>query len=256
MNKKGFTLIELLATLIILAIISTITIPIVTSIINDSKESSGRKSLELYGRSIENSVKSYMASNNGKIPVGNYYSKGKFLYLKSDDSKTDIGIEYKGTDLYCDTVIIYQNGNVYIEGCKIDNKYIYQKDSEKDYYIYGNKVEQILVNNIAITYDESCETNETCRPAIVVSPETANIKQLSFALSESYGLYGSYTNSTVGALSINKTTGKITKLDSFIDNSCYFVDVIVKTIDGSNITKTLTIQITSSDLSNSECDKW
>jgi len=40
LNKKGFTLVELLAVIIILAIVVTISIPAITNVINDSKNSS------------------------------------------------------------------------------------------------------------------------------------------------------------------------------------------------------------------------
>ncbi len=38
MNKKGFTLMELLAVIVVLAIVSMITIPIITDTVNDSKK--------------------------------------------------------------------------------------------------------------------------------------------------------------------------------------------------------------------------
>lgn len=40
LNKKGFTLVELLAVIIILAIVVTVSIPAITNVINDSKNSS------------------------------------------------------------------------------------------------------------------------------------------------------------------------------------------------------------------------
>ena len=54
--KKGFTLIELLAVIVILAIIALIATPIVLNIINDSKENSNKRSIELYGKAVEQAV--------------------------------------------------------------------------------------------------------------------------------------------------------------------------------------------------------
>ena len=51
--KKGFTLIELLAVIVILAIISSIAIPIVINIIEDTKVSSLKRSSELYIDAVE-----------------------------------------------------------------------------------------------------------------------------------------------------------------------------------------------------------
>lgn len=146
MNMKknsGFTLIELLAVIVILAIIALIATPIVINIINSSKENANRNSVTFYGKAIDNAVKTYMASNNGKVPSGSYYSKGKMLYLKSDNISKDIGIDYKGNDISCDTVIISEAGEIYITGCKIGNseEYIYKEGSKTEYFAYGNKRE-------------------------------------------------------------------------------------------------------------------
>ena len=56
MNKKGFTLIELLAVIVILAIIALIAVPIVIHIINDSKKSSEKESLNLYIDMVEKAI--------------------------------------------------------------------------------------------------------------------------------------------------------------------------------------------------------
>ena len=59
MNKKGFTLIELLAVIVILAIIALIATPIILGIIQDAKEESQKRSVELYANSIKNAVVKY-----------------------------------------------------------------------------------------------------------------------------------------------------------------------------------------------------
>ena len=138
-SKKGFTLMELLAVIVILGIIATIATPVVLNIINSSKSNANRNSVTFYGKAIDNAVKTYMASNNGKVPSGSYYSKGKMLYLKSDNTSKDIGIDYKGNDISCDTVIITKDGDIYITGCKIENSedYIYNEGSKTEYFVYS-----------------------------------------------------------------------------------------------------------------------
>ena len=54
--KKGFTLIELLAVIVILAIIALIAVPIVINIINDAKEESGIRSIDLYMDAVEKAI--------------------------------------------------------------------------------------------------------------------------------------------------------------------------------------------------------
>ena len=70
--KKGFTLIELLAVIVILAIIALIATPIVLDIIEDSKNSSIKRSVELYLDGVEQAIaKSEL--NDIKIDDGVYY---------------------------------------------------------------------------------------------------------------------------------------------------------------------------------------
>ena len=57
--KKGFTLIELLAVIVILAIIALIATPIILGIINDAREESNERSVELYASAVRNAVASY-----------------------------------------------------------------------------------------------------------------------------------------------------------------------------------------------------
>ena len=55
MNNKGFTLVELIATIAILALIVTISVPIVTSVINNSKE----KNYTILVSNIKTAAKTY-----------------------------------------------------------------------------------------------------------------------------------------------------------------------------------------------------
>lgn len=59
MKNKGFTLIELLAVIVILAIIALIATPIILNIIDDTKQSSKERSLELYLDAVEQSLTRY-----------------------------------------------------------------------------------------------------------------------------------------------------------------------------------------------------
>ena len=59
--KYGFTLIELLAVITILSIIMLIAIPVVSSVIKNSRENANNKSIELYGRAVDNAISAYYA---------------------------------------------------------------------------------------------------------------------------------------------------------------------------------------------------
>ena len=87
--KKGFTLIELLAVIVILAIIALIATPIVLDIIEDSKNSSIRESVNMYKSAAENAI-AVSAMNDG-LEDGTYIidSKGNLKY-KNKEIKVDI----------------------------------------------------------------------------------------------------------------------------------------------------------------------
>ena len=106
MKKKGFTLIELLAVIVILAIIALIATPIILNIINDSREESNKRSVELYGKAVEQAIaKSQL--NGTEIPAGD---------LSSSLLST---VEYSGNAVTCKTNKQYEDGGIYLEGCTV-----------------------------------------------------------------------------------------------------------------------------------------
>ena len=118
MRKNGFTLIELLAVIVILAIIALIATPIILNIINDAKRESQERSVELYASAVRNGLIAYQL-NEGK----------KYITGRHTSADLDF-IEYKG-NVECDVVEYYDDGSIYIEGCKVN-------DVEVD-YTYGKK---------------------------------------------------------------------------------------------------------------------
>ncbi len=144
MKRKGFTLIELLAVIVILAIIALIATPIVLDIIDDSKTSSVKRSIELYGKAVENSVAKEQL-NGSIVPSGKYTTAdGKTL----TNGNTTIKVDYDGAKTVCD-VYISSEGTVSLKKCNVSDK-----DVE---YTYGNKIYE---NGAVVYFDVT--TGKTC----------------------------------------------------------------------------------------------
>ena len=115
MRSNGFTLIELLAVIVILAIIALIAVPIVLSIINDSKKSSEKESLNLYTDTVEKTItKKQMNDPNFNPDKCEIKDKGNLECFKGTTSLGIVEIEMKGTKP--------NKGKVKIEGNKISLK--------------------------------------------------------------------------------------------------------------------------------------
>ena len=111
--KKGFTLIELLAVIIILAIIAIIATPIITDVIESSKESANLRSIEGYAKAVKQEY--YNESLGGAKPT--------------IDSTFLSNIDTGGGEVKCDSVL-YNNGTILYK-CSVQN-------SEKK-YCYANE---------------------------------------------------------------------------------------------------------------------
>ena len=129
--KRGFTLIELLAVIVILAIIATIATPIVLSIIEDTKKSSGLRSAEYYLSALETSVAT-ATLNNQDIKEGTYKLKEGDICLDSDCTKK-LEVEIKG-ETPGEGVITIKKGQISYIFLNLGGKEIIQ--NEKDELIY------------------------------------------------------------------------------------------------------------------------
>ena len=118
MRKNGFTLIELLAVIVILAIISLIAIPIVLNIINDSKSSSQKESIKMYGKAVEDAVANYLLIN----------PNDKEITL----AKIEKYINYSGEKVECTDTKIYANGKIYLGKCSVGGTEITYTYGEKE----------------------------------------------------------------------------------------------------------------------------
>ena len=122
--KKGFTLIELLAVIVILAIIALIATPIILGIINDAREESNERSVELYASAVRNGIAAYQLRTGNEVLPGTYNETNKLPFEVEYDGKVD-----------CASVIISEDGKVSLEGCTVNG-------GTKE-YSYGLQQEEI-----------------------------------------------------------------------------------------------------------------
>ena len=137
MRKNGFTLIELLAVIVILAIIALIATPIILGIINNAREESNERSVELYASAVRNGMAANQLRTGKEVTPGTYNS-----------SELDF-VEYDG-NVVCTNVEIYEDGSFYLEGCTVNGG--------KKTYSYGTKQEKIMY------------INDVCNPLSVATP--------------------------------------------------------------------------------------
>ena len=121
MNKKGFTLIELLAVIVILAIIALIATPIVLSIINQSKESAGLRSAEMYLDAVEQSIalekmnNTTFNPNSCTITNGNLNCDGTDVDVKVNGEVPETGkITFENSKIK-DVTLNYSNGKTIVK---------------------------------------------------------------------------------------------------------------------------------------------
>ena len=96
MRKNGFTLIELLAVIVILAIIALIATPIILGIINDAREESNERSVELYASAVRNGIAAHQLRGTS-----------------APKSFSDLTIQYDG-DVKCSVQELYEDGSFYL----------------------------------------------------------------------------------------------------------------------------------------------
>ncbi len=129
--KKGFTLIELIMVICLLGIIAIITVPVITKLINNSKDESYKEQKKL----VINAAKQYMTAEKSKSEFGistciNVADLQKFGYLSKNSIKNPKYVqgseeEEKNFELFDDGSVIVTASN---EADSFQYSYEYSKD--------------------------------------------------------------------------------------------------------------------------------
>ena len=118
-RKNGFTLIELITGLVILAIIALILVPIIGNLINKTKESAAKRSVDGYGRAVEQAIMTY------------YMEYGKY-----PTSISELTLEYTKADIKCLDEIINDDAIVYLSKCTVNGASVRDNTTDDLYYHY------------------------------------------------------------------------------------------------------------------------
>ncbi len=120
MKKTGFTLVELLAVIAILAIIVTITVPIVTNIFQTSSEKAFEDNAMSLSKAADNYYTSLTLESDTKLPLLVTFNNGKetnrYMNNASNTCETSSErlLEYSGQNPDSGNIFIDRNGDIYL----------------------------------------------------------------------------------------------------------------------------------------------
>ena len=150
MRKNGFTLIELLAVIVILAIIALIATPIILGIINDARQESQERSVELYASAVRNGIAAYQLREMKEVAAGTYTSETLPFDVEADG------------DVECDTIDIYEDGGVYVADCTVNGVAVE--------YTYGTKQETVVYLNDVCELESGTALTQGAKYSCTVDP--------------------------------------------------------------------------------------
>ena len=247
MNKKGFTLIELLAVIVILSVITLITIPMVTNVIEESK----KKALVSSIQGLVESANLYAIEKDGvyeflfdKEHKGST-KKGESLdYRGNIDGKGKLYLDKEGNVSICisnDTYYVYKNynsgiivgdkktGNCIIGFDALTNKYVAMLDNGTG--DVSNVYSKDEVNNLVDSLDNKI-TNNTNE----ITNMKSNIEELQNNLNN-YALQSE----------LDKTNTNIENLSSISSLNTSRIDNLTNQFNNPKILKYIYSTTTASD---------
>ena len=204
MKEKGFTLIELLAVIVILSVITLITVPMITNVIEESK----KKALESSVEGLVESANLYAIENDGVYEFlfdqehKGSTKKGESLdYRGTIDGEGKLYLDKEGNVSVCisnDTYYVYKNYNSGIivgerrkDNCNIEydaltNKYVAFLESKGNVSnVYSKDEINNLIDNLANTYATKEELNNNMNNlSSMITANQASIDDLNGKLQE------------------------------------------------------------------------
>ena len=129
--KKGFTLIELIMVICLLGIIAIITVPVITKLINNSKDESYKEQKKL----VINAAKQYMTAEKSKREFGistciNVSDLQKFGYLSKNSIKNPKYVQ--GSEEEEKNFEFFDHGSVRATAINGEDSFQYSYEYSKD----------------------------------------------------------------------------------------------------------------------------
>ena len=220
MRRKGFTLVELLAVIVILAIISLISFPIIKNVIDKAKKGAAEDSAYSYISSFEVEVAKRLINNELDLKINDSY----YLYTDTEiDGKTYSGlnniVEIKGTMPEGTEDYLYiGNGYKVIEGSLTFDGYviIYKDGKVTDSYKEAN---EIKIENMELNLSDTIlEKNDSLRLTVAFKPSTTSNKFIEYKTSnknvaeiDNYGNIKAVGSGSATITAISKSNRNIKK---------------------------------------------
>ena len=120
MKRNGFTLVELLAVITILAIIATITVPIVINVFEDAESNAFEDDAMNLSRAVVNYYTALTLESDTKLPLLVTFNNGKETnkYLNNANNQCETSndriLEYSGQNPDSGNIFIDKNGDIYL----------------------------------------------------------------------------------------------------------------------------------------------
>ena len=230
MKEKGFTLIELLAVIVILSVVTLITIPMITNVIEESKKKALASSVE----GLVESANLYAIENDGvyeflfdKEHQGSTLKGESLDYRGNIDGEGKLYLDREGNVSVCisnDTYYVYKNynsgiivgdkktGNCIIGFDALTNKYVAMLDNGTGNV--SNVYSKDEVNNLVDAKVTELDTKITNNTNEITSMKS-NIEELQNNLNN-YALQSE----------LNKTNTNVENLSSLVNNNQKNIDSI------------------------------
>lgn len=199
-RRKAFTLIELIAVLVILAVIVTIVTPFIINIMNNAEDHARRRSVDAYGKAVEQALASY------ELDYGD---------ITTDFNK--LKLNYSGNEIICEETIIRSNGAVYLSNCSVSGVKVKDKNTSDGYYHYGSSNRE-YINKYGLILQE--QINEYFENQNELPSDLSSIKNRYSSIVECNIKHINYNNSLY--LSQCSVDGKIETDDSTEDGYYHY----------------------------------